>query len=584
MSKHMIRFVAVAILVFALAPAGAAIVPITSVSETLTVGTPDTLILDSFTAGSTPYTTATDLVLGTSATTDGGGTVSTDQDNFDMNVYADRGNSDDTWTTIFFGGVNWSNTNGDDEDFFIFEAGGNDDIFVRPIFDGGAVGTYIELTSDATPTMGDTGVEITEGPRIGQNIFGLGFAITDLLEADGTTFLTNSSVIRGLDFDGASADIASISAVPAPETDPAITSKNPGDGATNVAIDAYLVATFDEYIALTGGGTITIRDLGPGADVVIALPDARVTVSGAVLTINLTNILLPSNAYAVRISADAVEDLAMNAFAGILNDTTWNFDTGMTVAEGYSSLVFPGPGGVLEYAGYANEGQVSTGNRMIDFSYAGYQGGGVAIPWVPVELALDPVAGDEDDHARIQAAIETVSALPLSPAGFRGALLLRAGTYNVSETLLVTASGVVIRGEGQGSGGTVINFTATVQDDLFDFSGSDGWTKVEDPANADLVLFPAAWTNTTIYYWYDYWCWYYPYYCGWGWGWGYPSVSSYTTGTLLMTLVADGDDYVEPFRVWSSAANGLLSGAYNTDRVLKTIDQAFEQSPYLNIN
>jgi len=105
-----------------------------------------------------------------------------------------------------------------------------------------------------------------------------------------------------------------------------------------------------------------------------------------------------------------------------------------------------------------------------------------------------------------------------------------------------------------------------------------------DPVNADLVLFPAAWTNTTIYYWYDYWCWYYPYYCGWGWGWGYPSVSSYTTGTLLMTLVADGDDYVEPFRVWSAAANGLLSGAYNTDRVLKTIDQAFEQSPYLNIN
>jgi len=110
-----------------------------------------------------------------------------------------------------------------------------------------------------------------------------------------------------------------------------------------------------------------------------------------------------------------------------------------------------------------------------------------------------------------------------------------------------------------------------------------GWTKVEDPANADLTLFPAVWTNTTVYYWYDYWCWYYPYYCGWGWGWGYPSVSSYTTGTMLMTLVADGDDYVEPFRVWTSALNGLLSGSYNTSRVNKGIDQAFEQSPYLNI-
>ena len=109
-----------------------------------------------------------------------------------------------------------------------------------------------------------------------------------------------------------------------------------------------------------------------------------------------------------------------------------------------------------------------------------------------------------------------------------------------------------------------------------------GWTKGEDPASADLVLLPAVWTNTTIYYWYDYWCWYYPYYCGWGWG--YPSVSSYTTGTLVMTLVADGENYIDPSRVWTGAANGLLSGSYNTTRVNKAIDQAFEQSPYLKTN
>jgi len=109
-----------------------------------------------------------------------------------------------------------------------------------------------------------------------------------------------------------------------------------------------------------------------------------------------------------------------------------------------------------------------------------------------------------------------------------------------------------------------------------------GWTKTEDPADADLVLFPAVWTNTTVYYWYDYWCWYYPYYCGWGWG--YPSVSSYTTGTLVMTLVADGDEFIEPSRVWTAAANGLLSGAYNITRVNNAIDQAFEQSPYLKTN
>jgi hypothetical protein len=107
-----------------------------------------------------------------------------------------------------------------------------------------------------------------------------------------------------------------------------------------------------------------------------------------------------------------------------------------------------------------------------------------------------------------------------------------------------------------------------------------GWTKTDDPANADVVLFPAVWSNTTIYYWYDYWCWYYPWYCGWGWG--YPSASSYTTGTLVMTLVAEESNYLEPTRVWTAAANGLLSGAVDITRVNRSIDQAFEQSPYLN--
>ena len=112
-------------------------------------------------------------------------------------------------------------------------------------------------------------------------------------------------------------------------TAPTITSKNPADEASGVAIDANLVATFDEYIALTGTGSVTIRDLGPGPDVVIPLPDVRVSVSGANLIINPTTDLLPNNPYAVQISADAVKDLATtpNAFAGILDDTTWNFVT-----------------------------------------------------------------------------------------------------------------------------------------------------------------------------------------------------------------------------------------------------------------
>ena len=109
-----------------------------------------------------------------------------------------------------------------------------------------------------------------------------------------------------------------------------------------------------------------------------------------------------------------------------------------------------------------------------------------------------------------------------------------------------------------------------------------GWTKVDDPENADLAMLAAVWTNTTITYWYDYWCWYYYWYCGWGYY--YPTyVTSYTTGTLVMTLVAAGDEYVDPSSVWTGIGNGVLTGSYDFNRVSKTIDQAFEQSPYLNV-
>lgn len=123
-------------------------------------------------------------------------------------------------------------------------------------------------------------------------------------------------------------------------------------------------------------------------------------------------------------------------------------------------------------------------NRMIDFSHAGYGGGGVAIPWVPVVLTLQPDLNGGDDTARIQASIDSVAAMPLSTEGFRGAIFLRAGSYSVSETLRITTGGIVIRGEGQHTAGTVIRFTATTQDDLFEFEGSSGWSKLEGRSTA----------------------------------------------------------------------------------------------------
>ena len=112
-----------------------------------------------------------------------------------------------------------------------------------------------------------------------------------------------------------------------------------------------------------------------------------------------------------------------------------------------------------------------------------------------------------------------------------------------------------------------------------------GWTRVE--SNADVELLPATWSTTTIYYYGGgYWCWYNPYYCGGYWYYPYPVASSYTSGTLVMTMVdpsmESGDGRIRA--VWSGAINGLLSDVFSFSRVENGVNQAFKQSPYLKTN
>jgi hypothetical protein len=100
------------------------------------------------------------------------------------------------------------------------------------------------------------------------------------------------------------------------------------------------------------------------------------------------------------------------------------------------------------------------GNQIPDFSNVGYMSGIVDIPDVPVQGVLDPDPTSDDDGARIQAAIDQVSELPLDENGFRGSVLLSAGEYRIGGTLYIRASGVILRGEGQDlTTGTVLRAT-----------------------------------------------------------------------------------------------------------------------------
>ena len=91
--------------------------------------------------------------------------------------------------------------------------------------------------------------------------------------------------------------------------------------------------------------------------------------------------------------------------------------------------------------------KTATGDKIMDFSHAGYMGGGVSLPVVQVVRTLMPSGGD--DTKAIQAAIDAVAAMPMK-INSRGAILLAPGIFTCSETIKISASGVVLRGSGSG--------------------------------------------------------------------------------------------------------------------------------------
>lgn len=122
-----------------------------------------------------------------------------------------------------------------------------------------------------------------------------------------------------------------------------------------------------------------------------------------------------------------------------------------------STWVYQGSSG-LEYK-TSTEAQ-TLGDRIPDFSGVGYLKG-EALPSlsdVGGELVeLSHTAGDQT--TRIQAAIDGMANHPINEStGYRGTLRLGAGTWQVSSTLNIGVSGVVLQGVGgSAAGGTVIS-------------------------------------------------------------------------------------------------------------------------------
>ncbi|MDR0844914.1 MAG: glycoside hydrolase family 55 protein, partial [Tannerella sp.] len=117
----------------------------------------------------------------------------------------------------------------------------------------------------------------------------------------------------------------------------------------------------------------------------------------------------------------------------------------------------------LTYRTYEN------GDRIPDYSFCGYEASEKPLPDVPAKVRV--ACKDGDATERIQRAIDYVSSLPLGANGFRGAVLLEKGTYRIEGSLLISVSGVVLRGCGYGEDGTVLIGGGTDRSTLIRIAG-----------------------------------------------------------------------------------------------------------------
>ena len=117
-----------------------------------------------------------------------------------------------------------------------------------------------------------------------------------------------------------------------------------------------------------------------------------------------------------------------------------------------SEIVKFGTDGKLTYVSDAEQ------NKIIDFSSVGYKNSNSPIPSITnIITTLSPTAGDRT--AAINSAIQSAASITPDTNGFRGVIKLNAGSYEIKGSILLNVSGVVLRGSGSGTGGTILTAT-----------------------------------------------------------------------------------------------------------------------------
>lgn len=113
--------------------------------------------------------------------------------------------------------------------------------------------------------------------------------------------------------------------------------------------------------------------------------------------------------------------------------------------------------------------KTSQGDRIPDFSYAGYRARNKEIPNPSPTITLSPIQDDATNY--IQKAIDYISTFNKNEDGIRGVIYLEPGVYKINGQLKIKNSGVVLRGSGVLKEETNIIATGKDRRTLIEISG-----------------------------------------------------------------------------------------------------------------
>ncbi|MCO5976180.1 Ig-like domain-containing protein, partial [Ideonella oryzae] len=197
------------------------------------------------------------------------------------------------------------------------------------------ISTTDNLTNDTTPTLGGT-AEANSTVHVFDGATELGAVTAD---GSGNWSFTTGTLAGGTHSftatatDAAGNDSAASSAlsVSIDTTAPTLSSSSPADNATGVSASGNITLNFSEAVD-QGTGNFVLHDITANSDTTISVGSSEVTGWGtSTLTINPTSDLTGGHSYAVHVDNTAVTDAAGNAYAGINDNTTVNFDVASSV-------------------------------------------------------------------------------------------------------------------------------------------------------------------------------------------------------------------------------------------------------------